>query len=153
MIVDVNVGAAACCVIIPSPRHSVNRNRSVRFFGYWGNSVTWDAGTDRLIVKHRTEQFRFRVIQFDFGSTRDNRNLSRHRKNSRLALVCDLTVVWWLGAWEAAVAGRDARGWEADATGRDGRCSPALLQAVGHLSFTEEEERRSTGHRCNTSGV
>jgi hypothetical protein len=36
-------------------------------------SVPWEEGTDRLLRKRGTDEFRFRVIRFGFGSNRGNR--------------------------------------------------------------------------------
>ena len=63
--------------VAAQPGRSVNRNRSVQYFGYLINSVPTATGTDRFLRKYRTEEFRFRVIRFGFGSNR------RNRKNSK----------------------------------------------------------------------
>jgi hypothetical protein len=60
--------------------HSVNRNRSVRFFGYSVNSVTSEPRTDRFLRELGTEAFRFQVIRFGFGSNRKEPKFSKHKK-------------------------------------------------------------------------
>jgi hypothetical protein len=61
---------------------SVNRNRSVRFFGYSVNSVTSEPRTDRFLRELGTEAFRFRVIRFGFGSNRKEPKFSKHKKTA-----------------------------------------------------------------------
>jgi hypothetical protein len=61
---------------------SVNRNRSVRFFGYSVNSVTSEPRTDRFLRELGTEDFRFRVIRFGFGSNRKEPKFSKHKKTA-----------------------------------------------------------------------
>jgi hypothetical protein len=60
--------------------HSVNRNRSVWFFGYSVNSVTSEPRTDRFLIELGTEAFRFQVIRFGFGSNRKEPKFSKHKK-------------------------------------------------------------------------
>jgi hypothetical protein len=62
--------------------HSVNRNRSVRFFGYSVNSVTSEPRTDRFLRELGTEAFRFRVIRFGFGSNRKEPKFSKHKSST-----------------------------------------------------------------------
>jgi hypothetical protein len=82
---SVSAGAGERCgrlaAVMGHPGRSVNRNRSVRFFGYSVNSVTSEPRTDWFLKELGTEAFRFRVIRFGFGSNRKEPKISKHRKH------------------------------------------------------------------------
>jgi hypothetical protein len=69
--------------IINQPWRSVNRNQSVWFLGSLRNSVSTKLGTDRLVRKLRTDEFRVRLIRFGFGFNRTNRVQKAQNKEKK----------------------------------------------------------------------
>jgi len=82
---------------------SVNRNRSVRYFGYPTNSVPTKIGIDRFLRKCGTEKFRFRVIWFGFGSYLRNRKNSKYKDDEELCTAP--------GGWRSGGRARCAWAW------------------------------------------